>query len=142
MEATGVKLVLENSAGSANGSKFGSMVDIGMIMDVLRSKHVGYCFDSAHAYANGEPVDSLTYWQDKVGNATLIHLNCPDAKVRFGSHFDRHSATSLANWNNFFSPESLEWVFCKFGGDVVLEAMPDIALSDIMMLRERYGHQV
>lgn len=142
LEQCGVKLLLENCAGSANGAKFGTMIDIRMVMDVVRSKNIGYCFDTAHAFANGEPVNSLEYWKEQVAKASLIHLNCPDPKVRFGSHYDRHSATSLANWDTFFHPDSLGWISSEFEGLVVMESIEEVALSDLIMLRKKYGNQV
>jgi deoxyribonuclease-4 len=95
-ENSGVKILLENTAGqgSAIGFQFEHLKDI---MDGVRSARLGVCFDTCHAFSAGydlrdESCFSQTFDEfDKIvglENLYAIHLN--DTKTDFGSRRDRH----------------------------------------------------
>ncbi len=89
-------LLLENTSGYKNsiGSRFD---EIGKVMNGIKSKNMGICFDTCHAFAAGydirkkEIVDKLAEEIDlHIGSdrMKLIHLN--DSKFDMGSTKDRH----------------------------------------------------
>lgn len=95
-ENSGVKILLENTAGqgSAMGFHFEHLKDI---MDGVRSARLGVCFDTCHAFSAGYDLrDESCFGQtfdefDKIvglENLYAIHLN--DTKTDFGSRRDRH----------------------------------------------------
>lgn len=90
------KLYLENTAGAGNliGDKF---AEIGEIINNVKSEHLGFCLDTAHAFESGYTIRTshgleqmvLEIEQDigldKLG---VIHLN--DSMTALGSKRDRH----------------------------------------------------
>lgn len=93
----GVKILLENTAGS--GVELGhSFEQLRMIIDgVVQSARIGVVLDTAHAFAAGYDLrteaavaKTLTAFDQTIGyiRLSLIHLN--DSKTACGSHRDRH----------------------------------------------------
>ncbi|HXL55725.1 MAG TPA: deoxyribonuclease IV, partial [Chitinophagaceae bacterium] len=91
-----VKILLENTAGqgSAIGYRFEHLKEI---MDGVKSKRIGVCFDTCHAFSAGYDLRDDTAFQktfdefDKVvgiDNLYAIHIN--DTKTDLGSRVDRH----------------------------------------------------
>lgn len=91
-----VTLLLENTSGYKNsiGSKFD---EIGKVMDGIKTKNVGVCLDTCHAFAAGYDirkksfVDKLVDEIDSnmgINKMKLVHLN--DSKFDIGSTKDRH----------------------------------------------------
>jgi deoxyribonuclease IV len=91
-----VKVLLENTAGqgSAIGYRFEHLKGI---VDGVRSKRIGVCFDTCHAFSAGYDLRNDTAFQktfdefDKVvglDNLYAIHVN--DTKTDLGSRVDRH----------------------------------------------------
>jgi deoxyribonuclease-4 len=92
----GPMLLLENSAGAGNNSG-GTMEELGEIMKAARSKRIGVCLDTAHAWASGydisTPAGVTTFLKlvDKhigLANVRALHLN--DTEVELGGRRDRH----------------------------------------------------
>ncbi len=93
---TKVRVLLENTAGqgSAIGFRFEHLKEI---MDGVKSKRIGVCFDTCHAFSAGYDLRDDTAFQktfdefDKIvgiDNLYAIHIN--DTKTDLGSRVDRH----------------------------------------------------
>jgi deoxyribonuclease-4 len=93
----GVKILLENTAGS--GAELGhSFEQLRMIIDgVVQNRRIGVVLDTAHAFAAGYDLrteatvaKTLTAFDQIIGyeRLCLIHLN--DSKTEYGSYKDRH----------------------------------------------------
>ncbi len=91
-----VRVLLENTAGqgSAIGFRFEHLKEI---MDGVKSKRIGVCFDTCHAFSAGyDPRDDTAFQKtfdefDKIvgiDNLYAIHIN--DTKTDLGSRVDRH----------------------------------------------------
>ena|ERR1051326_5869828 len=91
-----VKILLENTAGqgSSIGFKFEHLKEI---IEGIRSKRIGVCFDTCHAFSAGydlrnDAAFAKTFNEfDKIvglQNLNAIHLN--DTKTDIGSRVDRH----------------------------------------------------
>ena len=125
-----VNLLLENSSGSKNNNKFGNTEEILIINSIIDNKRIGFCLDTAHSFANG---DTLT--KNIINKADLIHFNCPDGKVKFGSHLDRHSKSSIKSLDKFFSNDIINLLLYN-DKYKILESQYDIALNDLIYLGE------
>ncbi|MGB2982740.1 MAG: deoxyribonuclease IV [Candidatus Bipolaricaulia bacterium] len=97
VDASGVRLLLENTAGSGTtiGSTFEELAEI--LSRVDDAKRLGICLDTAHAFAAGYDLqtecaveESLAAFDATIGidRLGLIHLN--DSKYACGSRRDRH----------------------------------------------------
>jgi deoxyribonuclease-4 len=95
-----LRILLENTAGA--GAQLGGRLDelsaIRHLVAAYLDIGVGYCLDTCHCYVSGFDVateDGLTQLieaaSDVLGldNVPVIHAN--DAKMRLGSHCDRHA---------------------------------------------------
>jgi deoxyribonuclease-4 len=100
---TGVKLLLENTAGRGNtlGRDF---EELGRMIEGSGQgyKKLGICFDTCHGFCAGHPIheptgleEVLKCLDDFVGldNLCLIHLN--DSKHPFGSNLDEHQLIGM-----------------------------------------------
>jgi deoxyribonuclease-4 len=100
VEAGGVKLLLENTAGA--GTTFGgSFEELGAIVERLERAGVvggGLCIDTCHAWASGIDVHTQEGWTGLldqieaccgVGRIHAMHAN--DCKFPRGAHKDRHA---------------------------------------------------
>jgi len=91
------KLVIENAAGG--GQKLGATaVEVGRMLDMLKSPRGAACFDTAHAFEAGV-IEKYTpanikklvdEWGREVGLERLVALHVNDSKTAFNSHHDRH----------------------------------------------------
>ena len=97
-EASGVRLLLENTAGS--GTTIGSSFDelAAVLAAVADATRIGVCLDTCHAFAAGhdlrtrDAVDTTLERFDRVmglDRLEMIHLN--DSRFPFGSRRDRHA---------------------------------------------------
>lgn len=89
-------ILLENTSGYKNsiGSKFD---EIGKVIDKIKTKNIGICFDTCHAFAAGYDIREETLVDELVNEIDsnigidkmkLIHLN--DSKFDLNSTKDRH----------------------------------------------------
>jgi deoxyribonuclease-4 len=89
--------LIENSAGA--GAILGdSFEEIALILEKVKDKRLGVCFDTCHAFASGYDLrtkkdldKTLADFDRLIGleKLKLIHLN--DSKTEFASHRDRHA---------------------------------------------------
>ena len=97
-EAPGVRLLLENTAGS--GTTIGSSFDeiAAIIAGIADAARIGVCLDTCHAFAAGydlrtrKAVDETLGRFDRtigLGRLEMIHLN--DSRFALGSRRDRHA---------------------------------------------------
>lgn len=90
-------LIIENAAGG--GDKIGSNAkEIGDLMNLVGSKRVKVCFDTAHAFEAGIVEDYTPQnikilfdeWDKYVGLENIAALHVNDSKTKFNSRHDRH----------------------------------------------------
>ncbi|MFZ5364702.1 MAG: deoxyribonuclease IV [Patescibacteria group bacterium] len=90
------KFLIEISAGSGKilGDTF---EEIAEILKSIKSKNVGVCFDTAHAFASGYDLSSKTAvyktiadFDKLIGLEKLMVIHTNDSKVALGSRVDRH----------------------------------------------------
>lgn len=107
-ETTGVKAVIENTAGQGTNLGF-SFDQIARIIDGVTDKtRVGVCIDSCHAFAAGynlaEKEGYEQMWQEfdrTIGLKFLSAMHINDSKKGLGSHVDRHETLG----NGMIGPE-------------------------------------
>lgn len=92
----GVMLLIENTAGG--GRRLGSnFVEIGDLLDKVRSSNIGLCLDTAHAMGAGYDFSSLkgidkafSEIEQSIGLEKLEMIHFNDSMVPCGSRKDRH----------------------------------------------------
>ena len=108
-ETSGVKAVIENTAGQ--GSNLGyTFEQIAHIIDKVEDKtRVGVCIDTCHAYTAGyDLVDEESYtstWNDFdriIGMEYLCGMHLNDTIKKLGSKVDRHAPILTGNLNEWF----------------------------------------
>lgn len=91
------ELIIENTAGG--GQKIGATPEeIKELMDLVGSKRVKVCFDTAHAFEAGmiDKYDQARVkklfdeWDKIIGLENIVALHINDSKTVFNSHNDRH----------------------------------------------------
>jgi len=123
-----IKLLLENCAGSFNGMMFGSCYEIYTVLQKCSYPlQLGFCFDTCHAWANGENWEHSDWWNYYLDLADVIHLNSPDCGD-FGAHVDRHSSFPLQDTKNL-SVERIRQAL-ETGKTVIMETEEKIAQDD------------
>jgi deoxyribonuclease IV len=83
------RLLLENTAGQKG--KIGKLEEIKWLMDQVKSKRLGWCFDTCHGFAAGLNLDEVDVVISGLGlweSLACIHVN--DSRDQFNSHRDRH----------------------------------------------------
>jgi deoxyribonuclease-4 len=94
-------VVLENSAGSGFGlgTSADELADIAEAIATrgIRRERVGFCLDTAHAWASGIDVSDpaatdvfLADFDERIGLDRLVMIHFNDSKSELGSHLDRH----------------------------------------------------
>lgn len=133
-----VPVLIENTAGGDNAMARG--VDrIARLWEAVRAgggDDVGFCLDTCHAWASGEPLVGLA---DRVRAATgridLVHVN--DSRDAFDSGADRHASLGQGH----IPADDLLAVVRDAGAPAVVET-PGAEVeqgADIAWLRERLG---
>lgn len=96
-KGSNVKVLLENMAGQGStvGGKF---EELKAIEKRVKSKRIGYCFDTCHAFAAGYDIrttqgikDTLAEWDDIIGIDRILCFHLNDSKGKLGSNLDRHT---------------------------------------------------
>jgi endonuclease IV len=89
----GLILCLENDAGGKTNvaPKLRTLASIVSSLKHAKTKNVGLCVDTQHAYAAGDELFSIDFKQ----SADIVHLNAIPKFIKFGGHLDRHSETRL-----------------------------------------------
>lgn len=124
-KSTGVKAVIENTAGQGSNLGF-SFAQIGRIIRGIEDKsRVGVCVDTCHSFAAGYDLSSPegyeTVWNEfdreiGAGYLSAIHLN--DAKRPLGSKIDRHESLGKGLIG--------EWFFRRMMNDSRFDNIPII----------------
>jgi deoxyribonuclease IV len=121
VEATDIKipLLIENTAGGDNAmARY--LERIRGVFDAIAaasgSENVGFCLDTCHAHAGGNPLESVV---DDVlaitGRIDLVH--CNDSRDKFDSGADRHANVGAGT----IDPDLLASVVRDAGAPVVFE---------------------
>jgi deoxyribonuclease IV len=94
--ADGVFLVIENSAGAGNLAG-GTLEELGTIARRLDHPRLGFCLDTAHAWASGYAIDSregvdrfVEEAERSIGVDRLLLFHFNDTQVERGASRDRH----------------------------------------------------
>lgn len=125
----GVGLLLENGAGARTKGMFAGVREIVEAADNYRG-NVGLCFDTAHAFANGESDEDFSMGLEK---ARVVHLNPVPQKVKRGGHLDRHGNTILRESVGIDRGMLVEWAK-KSKVPIVLESANDRYIEDLKEL--------
>jgi len=127
-------LCLENDAGGkANPApRLRSLESVLSAIKKSSVKNVGLCVDTQHAYAAGDELFSINYWN----TARIIHLNAIPKFVEFGGHLDRHSETRLVDSKRGLNFVKKILVQIRPGTPIILERTNhEVVKSDISTLR-------
>lgn len=96
-ETSGVKIVVENMAGT--GNLIGSQLeDLGKLLRLVQDKtRIGFCVDTAHTFASGYKINTNEEWDEflqefdrLVGLEYLAGIHLNDSKVPCGANRDLH----------------------------------------------------
>jgi deoxyribonuclease-4 len=139
VEATDLKLplLIENTAGGTNAmTRYPER--IAGVWEAISTAEgfdmVGFCLDTCHAHAGGNPLETVVEDVLKItGRIDLVH--CNDSRDEFDSGADRH-----ANFGNgHIDPDLLAAVVREAGAPVVCETPGGAAehLADFTWLRDR-----
>lgn len=128
-------IFIENTAGgeAAMARRVG---DIARLWDEIADLGVGFCLDTCHFWAAGEPLEGLVARvEEATGRIDLVH--CNDSRDPFDSRRDRHANLGEGQ----IPPELLIEVVREAGAPVVVETPggPEEQGRDIAWLRERLG---
>ncbi len=139
IDATDLKipLLIENTAGGENAmTRYLERIDgvFAAIAACEQSSLVGFCLDTCHAHAGGNPLETVV--SDVlaiIGRIDLVH--CNDSRDDFDSGADRHANLGAGR----IDPDLLAAVIRDAGAPVVLETPGAAAehTADIAWLRER-----
>ncbi|MGA8211919.1 MAG: deoxyribonuclease IV [Nocardioidaceae bacterium] len=139
VEATelAVPLLIENTAGGENAMtrRLDRVAGVWEAISTAEGfAQVGFCLDTCHAHAGGNPVASVV--EDVLaitGRIDLVH--CNDSRDDFDSGADRHESLGRGR----IAAEDLAAVVSAAGAPVILETPggPDQHRADIAFLRER-----
>jgi len=98
-------LLIENSAGEADGRKMGSTFEeIGEIIQRVNSPRLKVCLDVQHAFAAGNNLqtpdgvaEAMKQFDAAIGLDRLAAIHANDSKTLLGSHVDRHENIGKGN---------------------------------------------
>ncbi len=129
-----VRIFIENTAGGTNA--MARRIDVlGELWSHLADFEVGFCFDTCHAHAAGEDLDTVVpRVLDAVGQIDLLHAN--DSRDPAGTGADRHANFGDGHMDETAIVKMVE----QSGAPVVIceTPWPQIA-DDIGRLRRRFG---
>ena len=131
-------MFIENTAGGDHAIAR-RLESIARLWEALEGHDIGFCLDTCHAFAGGEPLDTVV---EKVmaitGRIDLVHAN--DSQGGLGSGRDRH-----ANFGDgAIAPEDLATAVraaAAVGADFICETPGDAGAqaADIAWIREQLG---
>lgn len=133
-----IPIFIENTAGG-DGAMAKGVERITALWEAVRAgggEDVGFCLDTCHAWASGEPLTGLV---DRIKAATgridLVHVN--DSRDEFGSGADRHANLGAGH----IPQEELVALMREAGAPAVVETPGASAEqgADVAWLRERLG---
>jgi len=132
-----VPLLIENTAGGNRAMARGleRLEQLwGSVLEADGGDTVGFCLDTCHAYAGGEPLPGIVERARAItGRIDLVHAN--DSRDAFDSGADRHANLGAGS----LDPDELAEVARTAAAPVVVETPGGIAehSADIGWLRER-----
>lgn len=92
----GVYLVIENSAGAGNLAG-GTLEELGAFLRSVAHPQLGFCLDTAHAWASGYAIDTkegvdrfIELAERKIGVDRILMFHFNDTEVELGAARDRH----------------------------------------------------
>lgn len=89
MLETDIPVLIENTA-SGNNAQARRLDHLGRLWEEIGDLEPGFCLDTCHAWAGGEPLEGLVERvRAATGRIDLVHLN--DSRDGFGSRRDRHA---------------------------------------------------
>jgi deoxyribonuclease-4 len=130
---TDIPILIENTAGG-NHAQARRLDALGGLWDVIGDLNPGFCLDTCHAWAGGEPLEGLV---DRVlaitGRIDLVHLN--DSRDGFDSRRDRHANLGIGE----IPPDELADVVRQAKAPTLIETPggADEHLADLAWIRER-----
>jgi deoxyribonuclease IV len=128
-----VPLLLENTAGG-NYAMARHLDTLGRLWERVGDLGLGFCLDTCHAHASGEPLDGIVERVLAItGRIDLVH--CNDSRDTAGSGRDRH--TNLGK--GLIGAEQLAAVARAAGTPVILETPEDGQAGDLALLRRLLG---
>jgi Endonuclease IV len=126
-----IPVLIENTAGGGNAMAR-KLERIARLWEALDGFDVGFCLDTCHAHAGGEPLADIV---DRVkaitGRIDLIH--CNDSRDTFDSGADRHANLGRGH----IDPELILAVCRAAGAPIVVETPGPGQADDIAFLRRR-----
>lgn len=128
---TDVPILIENTAGG-DVAMARQIEVIGRLWEAIGELNPGFCLDTCHAWAGGEPLDGLI---ERVMSATgridLVH--CNDSKDGFDSRRDRHQNLT----NGLIPPDELADVLRAVDAPILVETPGSAAdhIADIAWIR-------
>jgi deoxyribonuclease IV len=130
---TTVPVYLENTAGGEHAMARHIAV-IARLWEHIGDLEIGFCFDTCHAHAAGEPLpDAVDRVLAVTGRIDLMH--CNDSRDEAGSGRDRHEHLG----KGLIEPEALVEVVRRARAPVICETPDEGRRADHAWLRERLG---
>ncbi len=132
---TEMPILIENTA-SGEAAMARRVADIARLWGSIGELGVGFCLDTCHFWAAGEPLDDIVpRILDATGRIDLVH--CNDSRDPFDSRRDRHANLG----DGEIPPDLLVAVAAEAGAPVVVETPGGAEEQgrDIAWLRERVG---
>lgn len=132
-----VPIFIENTAGGANSMARG-LEKIARLWETVAAAdggdEVGFCLDTAHAFAGGDQLAGLAQRVREVtGRIDLVHLN--NSQGDFDSGVDRHAG--IESEAGLIPPADLGVVVTDAGAPVILETPADGHLREVAWVREQ-----
>jgi deoxyribonuclease IV len=130
---TSMPVYLENTAGGDHAMAR-HIETIARLWEHIGDLGVGFCFDTCHAHAAGEPLpDAIDRVLAITGRIDLLH--CNDSKDEAGSGRDRHEHLGKGR----IDPDALAESARRPGVPVIVETPGEGRPADLAWLRERLG---
>ena len=130
---TDIPILIENTAGG-NHAQARRLDALGGLWDAIGDLNPGFCLDTCHAWAGGEPLEGLVERVLAVtGRIDLVHLN--DSRDSFDSRRDRHANLGQGQ----IPPEELAGVVREANALTLIETPGgvDEHVADLEWIRER-----
>ena len=130
---TTLPILIENTAGG-EGAVARRVEDIARLWEGVGDLGIGFCLDTCHFWAAGEPLEDLVgRIFEATGRIDLVH--CNDSRDPFDSRRDRHANLGEGE----IPPDLLVEVVRGAGAPVVVETPggPEEQARDIAWLRDR-----
>lgn len=131
-----VPIFIENTAGGQKAMARG-VAKLTRLWEAVRSADggdaVGFCLDTCHAYAGGEPLDGLVpRVLEATGRIDLVHAN--DSRDAFGTGADRHANLGAGS----LPTDELAVLIREAGAPVIVETPggAEEHAADIAWIRE------